>query len=260
MESHLLNMVPSVSLLNIILKQWCVRRELDSKKYDYDWNLILCIKCLGIFLKNIKKLPKHNPWMKKKMRVCVCVCCLKTWMKLIQFFTLGISMWIMEENEIKYNITEIDRNRCWEREIERKSKVNNGRKTFSTKAKVLMMDIFSPAPQRTVHLQTPDVLLESDTQLVSNSRKHEMLSCGAQPKVEQDHNMWVYVCCKCVCVCTCVCACAKPRLFPPWDQHKHASHLSFELHIQRFHSFSCQSFSQPIKGLRSQSVYRSGVV
>lgn len=35
----------------------------------------------------------------------------------------------------------------------------------------------------------PNVLLQSDTQLVSNSRKHKILSCGAQPKVEQDHNI-----------------------------------------------------------------------
>lgn len=74
-------------------------------------------------------------------------------------------------------------------ERERESKVKNGRKTYSTKAKVLMMDMISPAPHRTVRLQTPDVLLQSDTQLISNSRKHKMLSCGAQPKVEQDHNM-----------------------------------------------------------------------
>lgn len=64
----------------------------------------------------------------------------------------------------------------------------------------------------------------------------------------------------CVCACACVRACVKPRLFPPWDLHKHASHLSFEFHIQRFHSFSCQSFSPPIKALHSQSVYRSRVV
>ena len=71
---------------------------------------------------------------------------------------------------------------------------------------------------------------------------------------------------QCVCVCVCaracvrVCVCVKPRLFPPWDPHKHASHLSFEFHIQRFHSFSCQSSPQPIKALHSQSVYRSRVV
>lgn len=90
-----------------------------------------------------------------------------------------------------------------------------------------------------------------------------MLSCGAQPKVEQDHNVCAFLCI-CVCACMharmCVCVCVKSRLFPPWDLHKHTSHLPFEFHIQRFHSFNCQSFSQPIKALHSQSVYRSRVV
>lgn len=92
----------------------------------------------------------------------------------------------MEENEIKYNTTEIDTDVKRERA---RNQVVNRKKKYSTKAKELLMDMISPAPHRTVHLQTPDVLLQSDTQLVSNSRKHKVLSCGAQPKVEQDHNM-----------------------------------------------------------------------
>lgn len=72
------------------------------------------------FLEKHKEITKTYAyaWMEKMWYVCVsvCVCCLKTWMKLIQFLTLGISMPIREENEIKYNVTEIDRHRCWGRE------------------------------------------------------------------------------------------------------------------------------------------------
>lgn len=60
----------------------------------------------------------------------------------------------------------------------------------------------------------------------------------------------VYMCVRMhACTHVCVCVCVKSRLFPPWDLHKHTSHLPFEFHIQRFHSFNCQSFSQPIKAL-----------
>lgn len=83
----------------------------------------------------------------------------------------------------------------------------------------------------------------------------------AQSRARSQCVCCVHACVRtCVCMCGSACVCVKPRLFPPWDLHKHASHLPFEFHIQRFHSFNCHSFSQPIKALHSQSVYRSRVV
>ena len=141
---------------------------------------------------------------------------------------------------------------------------------YSTKAKELYMGTISPAlvstqtcPSTCIYRPACSVAEQHTARL--KQQEASMLSCGAQPKVEQDHNVCVCVCvCVCVrariCACVRVCVCVKPRLFPPWDPHKHASHLSFEFHIQRFHSFSCQSSPQPIKALHSQSVYRSRVV
>lgn len=135
---------------------------------------------------------------------------------------------------------------------------------YSTKAKVLQLDTISPAlvstqtcPSTCIYRPVCSFAAQHTARL--KQQEASTLSCGAQPKVEQDHNVCVCVCWR-ACAWVCVCMRVKPRLFPPWDLHKHASHLSFEFHIQRFHSFSCQSFFQPIKALHSQSVYRSRVV
>ena len=81
---------------------------------------------------------------------------------------------------------------------------------YSTKAKELCMGTISPAlvstqtcPSTCIYRPACSVAEQHTARL--KQQEASMLSCGAQPKVEQDHN--VCVCARAyvhVCVCACV--------------------------------------------------------
>ncbi len=89
-----------------------------------------------------------------------------------------------------------------------------GRKRYFTKAKVVQMDTISPALVSTQTCPSTCIcrpvcyVAEQHTARLKQ-QEASALSCGAQPKVEQDHNVCV---CDGVCVCVCVCVHACVRM------------------------------------------------
>ena len=107
-----------------------------------------------------------------------------------------------------------------QRTRDRENEADRERENYSTKAKAVSMDTISPAlvstqtcPSARIYRPVCSIAEQHTARL--KQQEASTLSCGAQPKVEQDHNVCVCVCvCACVSVCVCLCVC-ETQAFPP---------------------------------------------